>query len=35
MTKLIEKDLVYKIVGCAMAVHNEIEWERLVLDTAR
>lgn len=24
MTKLIEKDLVYKIVGCAMAVHNEI-----------
>ena len=24
MTKLIENDLVYKIVGCAMAVHNEI-----------
>ena len=24
MTKLIEKDLVYKIVGCAIAVHNEI-----------
>ena len=24
MTKLIEKDLVYRIIGCAMAVHNEI-----------
>ena len=24
MTELIEKDLVYKIIGCAMKVHNEI-----------
>jgi len=24
MAKLIEKDLVYRIIGCAMAVHNEI-----------
>ncbi len=24
MTKLIEKDLVYRIIGCAMADHNEI-----------
>jgi len=24
MVELLEKDLVYKIVGCAMAVHNEI-----------
>ncbi len=24
MTKVIEKDLVYRIIGCAMAVHNEI-----------
>ena len=24
MGELLEKDLVYRIVGCAMAVHNEI-----------
>ncbi len=24
MTELLEKDLVYRIIGCAMAVHNTI-----------
>jgi uncharacterized glyoxalase superfamily protein PhnB len=27
MTELLEKDLVYRIIGCAMTVHNTIEPE--------